>query len=476
MTAHSPFPALCVDLDGTLIHGDLLLESFLLLIRRNPLYLLLIPVWLWRGKAALKAEIAKRVVLDPACLPYNKPFLAWLAEQKNSGHPLWLCTASNHRLAEQVAAHLGIFAGVLASSDTENLSGSRKARGLVEKFGERGFDYCGNERIDLAVWKNCRGAVVVNGNARLEAAAGAAAELRAAFPRRGRGLLAALKALRPHQWAKNLLLFVPLAASHQLGNTGLLAAAGVAFLAFGLAASSAYVLNDMMDLGADRLHPRKRRRPFAAGDLSLLAGFALVPGLLAGALFLAVWLPSGFWLALGVYLALTLAYSFVLKRMVLVDALALAGLYTIRIVAGGEAIGVPPSFWLLSFSIFLFLSLALVKRYTELEAMRRQGRLKAKGRGYHVEDLPILHSLGAAAGYLCVLVLALYINNETVETLYSHPKVIWFLCVLLLYWISYIWIKTHRGEMHDDPVVFALKDGHSLSVGVLAAITILLAI
>lgn len=467
---------IAVDLDGTLIRSDLLLETFLLLIKRNPLYLLLIPFWLLKGKAALKSEIARRVTLNPAALPYNLKFLQWLQQQREAGRGLWLCTASNERLAHAVAEHLNIFQGVLASTDDTNLSGRTKARHLVEKFGDKGFDYCGNHRVDLAIWKVSRNAVVVNAGEPLKNAAQALTEVHAVFPDSGSLPRAILKALRLHQWAKNILVFVPLAAAHKLGDALSAQQALLGFLAFGLCASSVYLLNDMLDLEADRQHPRKCKRPFASGDLPLLLGFALIPLLLLGTVLLAASLPATFWLVLAGYYVLTVAYSFGLKRVVLVDTITLAALYTVRIVAGAIAISVPLSFWLLLFAVFLFFSLALVKRYAELDALQRQGKLKAAGRGYHIEDLPILHSLGAAAGYLCVLVLALYINSPAVTSLYRHPEAIWFLCVLLLYWISRVWLQAHRGKMHDDPVVFALKDKASLSIGALAAITVLLAV
>lgn len=467
---------LCVDLDGTLIHSDLLLESFMLLLKRNPLYLLLLPFWLLQGKAALKAEIARRVELDAAALPYNREFLLWLQTQHESGREVWLCTASNRRLAERVAAHLGMFAGVLASSDEYNLSGRSKAQALVEKFGAKNFDYCANHAVDLAIWRVSQGAVVVNGNDSLVQAAASVTRIEAVFPNRTGLLRPLLKALRLHQWAKNVLVFVPLLAAHRWGDTALLQDAVLAFFAFGLCASSVYLLNDMLDLEADRYHPRKRERPFASGDLSLIAGFVLVPLLLLGTVWLASGLPQMFWLVLAAYYALTVAYSFGLKSLVLVDTITLAGLYTVRIIAGGVAVNVPLSFWLLLLAVFLFLSLALVKRYAELDAMQRQGKLKAAGRGYHVEDLPILHSLGTASGYLCVLVLALYINSPMVTSLYDNPHAIWFLCVLLLYWVSRVWLIAHRGQMHDDPVVFALRDRVSQVVAVLAVLTVLAAV
>lgn len=476
MTQESPKIPLCVDLDGTLIHSDLLLETVLLLIKRNPFYVFLLPIWLLKGKASLKAEIAKRVTFNPATLPYNHEFVEWLQTQRNAGRELWLCTASNHRLANAVADYLQFFSGVFASSDRTNLSGRNKAHLLIEQFGEKAFDYCGNHRVDLSIWQISQGAVVVGASEQLRCDAEAVTEIRAVFPKTTGLLKPIFKALRLHQWAKNVLVFVPLATAHRLWDVTAIEQALFAFLSFGLCASSVYLLNDMLDLEVDRQHPRKCKRSFASGSLSLLIGFALVPFLLVVTILSAASLPPLFWLVLAVYYALTVAYSFGLKRVVLVDTITLAGLYTIRIIAGAMAVDVALSFWLLLFSVFLFLSLALVKRYAELDAMQRQGKLKAAGRGYHIEDLPILHSLGTASGYLCVLVLALYINSPAVQPLYRHPQVIWFLCVLLLYWISRVWLKANRGKMHDDPIIFALKDRVSLAVGVLASITVYMAI
>lgn len=476
MTSSIQSTPLCVDLDGTLIHSDLLLETFLLLIKRNLFYLVWIPFWLLRGKAALKAEIAKRVTLNPAALPYNEKLLDWLQLQKDAGRNLWLCTASNFRLAGLVAEHLKIFQGVVSSSDKTNLSGLAKAKQLVEKFGEKGFEYCGDHRVDIPIWKVSQGAVLVNSSERLEREVGRLADIRATFPRTRNFFASILKAVRPHQWAKNVLLFVPLAAAHKLSDPVAIQHAILGFAAFGICASSVYLLNDMLDLEADRQHPTKSKRPFAAGDLSLLVGFTLTPALLLGTVLLASSLPVTFWMVLAGYYVLTVAYSFVFKRIVLIDTIILAGLYTIRIIAGAVVVGVDISFWLLLFSVFIFLSLALAKRYAELDVMRRQGKLDAAGRGYNVDDLPILLSLGTTSGCLCVLVLALYINSPAVVLLYRHPQVIWFLCLLLLYWISHVWLKAHRGEMDDDPVVFALKDKTSIGIGILAAVTVLMAV
>lgn len=467
---------LCVDLDGTLIHSDLLFESFLSLIKLNPLFLFLVPLWLLGGKARLKAEIASRVKLNGAALPYSEAFVAWLKVQKGLGRPIWLCTASDQRLAQAVADHVGLFDGVLASDGQTNLSGDNKARQLVDRFGERGFDYCGNHRVDLKVWKHARAAIVVNGSKGLEASARACTQVDAVFQPPKSGIRVALKALRVHQWAKNALIFVPLAAAHRLADAPTLVAGLVAFASFSLCASSVYLLNDMLDLEADRQHPRKCKRPFAAGTLSLLFGLLAAPALLLVSLALALTLPLKFLAVLGAYYLVTLAYSFGLKRLVMIDVLTLAGLYTVRIVAGAAATDIPLSFWLLLFAIFIFLSLAIVKRYAELHAMRKQGQLKASGRGYQVEDLALLQSLGGSSGYISILVLALYVNSPDISVLYQHPKVVWMLCPIMLYWVSRVWMQTHRGHMHDDPLVFALKDRISLLTGLAAAAVLFFAI
>ncbi len=291
-----------------------------------------------------------------------------------------------------------------------------------------------------------------------------------------RPLSALLRLLRPHQWSKNVLLLVPLLAAHGAGGPRALTSTLLALVAFCLCASSVYIVNDIVDLEADRAHPRKRRRPLASGAVAVPAACALAPVLLGGAAVVSLFLPLKFQLVLGSYWLITMAYSLRLKGIVLVDAICLAALYTLRVIAGAGAAGVALSFWLLIFSIFLFLSLAFVKRYAELDGLRRSSQLKAAGRGYHVEDLSVLQSFGTAAGYLSVLVLALYINSPDIESLYHRPKVIWLLCVLLLYWISRVWMKAQRGSMHDDPVVFALKDRVSLAIGLLGAITVAAAI
>ena len=465
-----PIP-LCVDLDGTLIRSDLLFESALSLLRRNPFYVFVFALWLLRGRAHLKREIAQRADVDPATLPYDERVVDWLREQQGQ-RPRVLCTASDAALANGVATHLGLFDEVLASDGTRNLAGRHKGEALRARYGDKGFDYAGNEYRDLHIWKHARRAVVVNGGSGLARAAGDCCDVERVFEARRGGLRTWIKALRVHQWLKNLLVFLPLFTSHRVLETATALNCILAFLAFGLCASGVYLLNDLFDLDADRRHPRKRLRPFAAGTLPLSAGVVAAPLLALAGLALAAWLSLPFAGVLACYYALTLAYSLRLKRIVMLDVIVLAALYTVRIIGGAVVIGGGLSFWLLAFSMFLFLSLAMLKRYTELRTLLGSGKSEASGRGYAVDDIALIQSLGGASGYMSVLVLALYINSTASEALYRHQQVLWLLCPLLLYWISRIWLIAHRGYMHDDPVVFALVDRVSRVILALCAIVV----
>jgi len=466
---------LAVDLDGTLLKTDLLLESFMLLLRINPLNALLALFWLLRGKAYLKAQIAHRVSIPVQLLPFNQDVIAYLQQQKAAGRQLVLATASHKIFARQIADHLGLFDAVLATDDKVNLSGSRKRAALIEQYGERGFVYAGNAAVDLKVWSHSDAAVVV-GSRRLANQAASHCELEQHIDTGSVSIRTIIKALRVHQWVKNALIFVPLITAHQIHHPQYLLLSILGFIAFSLCASSVYFLNDMLDLNDDRQHATKCNRPFAAGSLSLLFGLAGAPLLLLIALALCWFLPIQFLVVLVAYYVLTLAYSFKLKRLVMVDVIALASLYTVRIVAGAAAVGVTLSFWLLSFSIFVFLSLAIIKRYSELMKLKAVSESKALGRGYQVEDLELLSSLGGASGYISVLVLALYINSPDVKAMYAMPTMMWPACLVMLYWVSRIWIIAHRGNMDDDPIVFALKDKASLLCGALIAGFMILAV
>lgn len=466
---------LCVDLDGTLIRSDLLIESALALLARHPLTIFSMLVWLLRGKAHLKREIARRVELDPSALPYNDELVTWLSHQR----PLRLvvlCTASDMTLARPVANHAAVFDEVIASDGEINLSGSNKAKALVARFGDKAFDYIGNAPVDLAVWKHAHAALVVERGQTLSKAAARVSTVEKRFDVRSGGLKAWAKALRLHQWIKNVLVFLPLLASHRVLEIDAMAPSLLAFLCFGLCASSVYLTNDLLDLPSDRLHHRKRHRPFAAGTLPLAAGPVAALILLIAGFGLACFVSHQFVAVLLGYYVLTSAYSIRLKRIMMLDVVVLSLLYTTRILAGTAAMHTKPSFWLLAFSMFIFLSLAMVKRYTELLALQKKGEVTASGRGYDVDDIPLIQSMGSSSGYLAVLVLALYVDSTASMSLYDHPHYLWLLCPLLLYWISRTWAIAHRGVMHDDPVVFAVMDRTSQVLGVIAAIVVAAAI
>ena len=462
-------PVLVVDLDGTLIKTDLLVEATLNLLKRSPFSLPLLALWLTKGKANLKEKLAERVEIDAPSLPYNEEFLTFLRNERASGRSIWLATASPRTFAERIANHLGIFDRVLATDNGKNLSGQSKLDALVSDLGRHEFLYAGNALADLKIWPKATRAVVVNPERGVEKAVARLCTVEKVFPREKPTVVTYLRAARIYQWLKNLLIFMPLLLAHRVSELPLLMNCVIAFFAFSLTASSAYVLNDLLDVTADRQHPRKRNRPFASGALPIVTGAWLELGLLLGATLFASLLHWPFALVLVVYYAGTLAYSFKLKNHAMVDVMTLAGLYTLRVIAGLAAIATAWSFWLLAFSIFMFLSLALVKRYSELKVMQREGKEQAPGRGYQVDDLTILCSAGIASGYIAALVLALYVNSPEVLHLYRMPEAIWLLCCLLLYWVSRMWMITHRGDMHDDPILFALQDKPSLIIGALAA-------
>ena len=485
---------LCVDLDGTLVKSDTLLDSVIALARQRPGLLLRIPMWIVQGKAVFKRNVSSVVALDVVHLPYNQPLLEFLRQQHAAGREIYLATGADHLLAQRVAAHLGIFTGFLASDGTLNLTGHNKLEAFQKRF-PAGFSYIGNARADLPLLTHSVHPMVANPSHALSAALrSAAVQPTRAFTDSGSPLKAWLGAIRLHQWAKNTLIFLPLLLAH-VRAAGPAVATLLAFLSFGLVASATYIFNDLLDLEADRHHPRKRSRPFAAGDLSPITGAATILLFLALSLALALLLPRVLtalspqfiwngqgrfleWLVL--YAISTTVYSLRLKRMVLVDVMVLACLYTIRILAGSAAAGVMVSPWLAAFSIFFFLSLAFVKRFSELESMSLRsepsGALAVKGRSYRVSDLEQLRSFGTASGYASVVIFALYIGNEVAQNLYPHHSRLWLLVPVLLLWLSRLWLKASRGELEEDPVVYAITDRRSLQLGVVVAAIVLSAL
>lgn len=485
MTLRAGVP-LCVDLDGTLVKSDTLVDSVLALVRQHPAALLQVPGWIAQGKAKFKEHVTSAVTLDVEHLPYNRPLLEWLRAEHGQGRAVYLATAADRRLADRVAEHLGFFAGVLASDGQTNLAGSNKLAAFRTQFGES-FCYVGNARPDTEVLQACESPMVANPHASLRGGLRRAGVIPAqTFDDRTPWLKSWLKAIRLHQWAKNTLIFVPLLLAHAW-DVATVAAAALAFLSFGLCASATYIINDLLDIEADRRHPRKRRRPFAAGDLSAFAGVAAIVLMMAASLALALSLPRifgalpgnhaavspyGFLGWLGLYTATTLTYSFYLKRVLLLDVFVLSGLYTVRILAGSAATGVPVSAWLAGFSVFFFLSLAFVKRFSELEALRERGAAVTNGRGYWIGDIEQLRALGTGAAYAAVVVMTLYINNPDITHLYPHPARLWLVVPVLLLWLSQVWMLASRGEMHDDPVVWAITSKRSLFMGVLMAVIV----
>ncbi len=485
-------PVLCVDLDGTLVKSDTLVDTTLALARQQPAQLFKLPGWLLQGKAALKRHLTGAVQLDVIHLPYNRELLQYLEQQHALGRPIYLATAADSALAERIAAHLGLFRGVLASDGAVNLAGNNKLAAFRQQFGDD-FSYIGNASPDIPLLTHCQQPMVANPTSGLRAG------LRAAnvtpvrtFQEQASPLRAWIKALRMHQWAKNTLIFLPLLLAHTW-SPGVLAGAVVAFISFGLCASATYIVNDLLDIEADRQHPRKRRRPFASGDLSAISGCLVVILFLLSAAALALAVPHiitavspsvlfvppfqiNFLGWLGVYLVTTLAYSLRLKRAVLVDVIVLSGLYTIRILAGSAATGVVVSTWLAGFSIFFFLSLAFVKRFAELESLRERGGSTPSGRGYHVADLEQLRSFGTASAYASVVVLTLYISNLSAAELYRHTNRLWLLVPVLLLWLSRLWLLASRGQLDEDPVVYAITDKRSLLMGLLVAIIVLISL
>ena len=456
-----------VDLDGTLLLTDTLIESLFLLVLTSPLSLLMLPLWLGRGRAYTKRKIAERVQPDVTTLPYNLELLSWLEKQSDEGRDLVLCTAADNSIAERIASHLGIFSRVLASDGIVNMKGTEKARVLVGIFGENGFCYAGDSRADIDVWQVSASAVICNATDFLVTRVTSICSIETIIPRNRITVNHILQSMRLHQWAKNALIFVPVLAAHKLDSLETLATLLLAFISISFCASSVYILNDLLDLENDRQHPRKRQRVFASGAAPLWLGIILSPLFLAVSIILSLSIGLPFILCLGLYYSLTLLYSFKLKQYVLIDCLLLAALYTIRIFAGAAAIYMGVSFWLLAFSIFLFLSLAFVKRYAELTDTENKGLTRVSGRGYRISDSDIVKTMGIVAGYISVLILALYIDSNASESLYVFPELVWGCVAILLYWISWIWVIASRGEMHDDPLVFALSERVSLVSGLL---------
>ncbi|HUG62249.1 MAG TPA: UbiA family prenyltransferase [Methylomirabilota bacterium] len=463
---------LVVDLDGTLLRTDLFVECLIGWVAARPSRLALVAGRTPKARAELKARVAGDVDIAERAFPVRQDLLDHLHAESARGRRIYLATATDRKWAECIADRFAVFDGVFASDGETNLKGAAKADALVAAFGAGNFDYIGDSAADLAVWAVARRAIAVDASRRVR---GRLAALQPGFDTlspRPSPLRPLVKAMRVHQWAKNLLVFLPALAAHRFDLATLVALA-LTFVAFGLVASAVYVVNDLVDLQSDRDHRRKRARPFASGDLPVRTGLAMAPILFCAGLAIAASVSPMLLAVLAAYVAVTSAYSAWLKRKPIVDVAALAALYTVRLVAGGVAAGVILSPWLLGFSTFLFLSLALVKRLTELRSRLDEGRGDPLGRGYRLDDIPVLMSLASAAGYAAVVVLALYIESSDMRGLYHTPHGLWAAAGLLLFWISRVLLLAQRGEMHDDPIVFAFSDWTSRMTGGLVAIAVI---
>ncbi|MCP1199619.1 UbiA family prenyltransferase [Notoacmeibacter sp. MSK16QG-6] len=462
---------LAIDLDGTLVSTDLLWEGLFRLLRSNPLILFLVPIWIASGgPARLKHEVARRADWDVPALPYRDDVVGLIRDERRKGRTIILATGTPKPVADEIAEHLGLFDAVIATEDQGNMTSRNKADKLVELYGEAGFDYVGNSRADLPVLAAARQGTVVqpDASARRWALRNDAQRL-VDEPISWRDIR---KMLRVHQWLKNVLVIVPLMLAHEYSNWTTVTQAIVAFFSFSLSASAIYIVNDCFDMALDRAHPTKKNRPFASGRLSIPFGLMSTAVLLIAAFALSLFLPVAFTGVLAVYLLATTAYSFALKRMLLIDVFTLASLYTLRIIGGAAATQVDVSFWLLGFSIFFFLSLALVKRFVELNDRGLQVGRKIEGRAYRGEDKAIIAMSGVSSGFGAAMVLALYIQSDSVAGQYSLPWLLWPLAPAILFICMRIWILAYRGEMHDDPIVFIMSDWRSQAVAAIGALLV----
>lgn len=448
---------LVVDLDGTLLRSDMLYECFWSTLGQDWRDGAAAVSALMKGKASLKRQLATSAKIDATTLPYNDEVIALVTDWRENGGRTALVSATDQSVLDPIAAHLDLFDEVHGSDGQINLKGEAKARFLSEHFGDGGYAYVGDALADIPVWKAADKIFTVDAPHSLRESVNALGPEAQHLGAENRAFAPYLKALRPHQWLKNILVFLPMLVAHQFSGITLLQSL-LAFVSFSLIASSVYVVNDLLDLSVDRSHPRKCRRPFAAGSIPIAHGTWMAGGLIALGTLIASLLGWSFLIIIAVYFITTTAYSLVLKRRVVVDICTLAALYTLRIVAGGAATGIELSVWLLAFAIFFFLSLAAVKRQAELVDTIERGKIDVSGRGYQVSDLPVISMMAISAGYVGVLVMALYVNSPDIAGLYSMPSALWGICFILLYWISRTVMIASRGQMHDDPVVFAVRD------------------
>jgi len=391
---------------------------------------------------------------QPLTIPLNEDVVAFLKEQKASGRQLFLDTSESTAEIEHILANDLTFDGYI------NLH----SEALPENF-----DYIGSSNTSANIWKHADKSYLVG----KDNSSGVKFEKHFETP--SASFAAIVKAVRAHQWLKNLLVFVPIITSQQFMAPGALINTIIMFFCFGAVASFGYIVNDLLDLQSDRIHQSKKNRPFASGTLSISQGLIIGVVLLALATTACLFLPPACILVLTGYLALTIFYSLYLKTKIMMDVVALGALFTLRVIGGAAAIETELSFYLLSFSIFLFSSLGMVKRYAELYNLRAQNLLTAHGRGYRVEDMAPVRIIGISLGYMSVFVMGEYINSPLIAEYYSKPKFIWLLFPLITYWLGRLWLLANRGEVNEDPLIFAIKDKVSLLIAAISGLILALA-
>ena len=451
---------LCVDLDGTLVRTNTLIEAVLLVIRRRPLVLPRMLWWARRGQGHLWHRLAAIGVPDARSLPYAPEVVA-LVSAEAKRRPLVLVTGAHRTIAEGVAGHLGLFREVLASDGDEHLVGERKARALTDRFGQAGFDYVGDSSADLAVWRRARHAYLVSAATTLAEQVrsfGVGLEVLEGAPREP-AWRAIVRAMRPAQWGKNALVLVPALLAHRVTEPAVLGAALIATLAFCITSSSVYILNDLLDVEADRRHPTKSKRPIASGSLSLRGAILLWAVLLGGAVAMLLALsPIAALLLIG-YVVTTTAYTFWLKEKLAIDMVVLASFYVQRLFVGAAATGIHLSFWTLLFSLLVFMGLAAVKRYSEVHNREIDGIADSSRRAYVGGDKHVLQAIGTSCFTGALIAVGLYLGSDDVTRLYRRPELLWALAPVFLAWTSRLWLLSARGKLRDeDPVAFALRD------------------
>jgi 4-hydroxybenzoate polyprenyltransferase/phosphoserine phosphatase len=468
---------LVVDLDGTLTVSDTLYEGFAQLLFGAPLSALATLTHLRHGIAALKREIARRSPLNVADLPYRHDLVELINREKLRGRPVHLVTAADQSTADAVARELGLFASAIGSDGITNIKGEKKLARLRERFPD-GFIYAGDSPADLPVFRAARGVILCD----------AGASTTAAVAKSGTPVLATLnrsagewrhwmRAFRVHQWSKNLLLFVPMFVGHAYGDPAVLGRTAIAFAILCALSSATYVLNDLADLHADRQHATKRLRPFASGDLKVLRGLIVAPTMIAAAMACALILSPSFALTLLAYLLLTSAYSLGLKRVALLDVFIIGILFSLRILMGTAVANMDHSPWLLSFSLAFFISLALAKRHGEVMRAARVDADEIAGRGYRGNDWPVTLSFGIGIALVSVVIMLLYMTNDAAPSgFYRHSGWLYANPALLTVWLMRIWLLSNRMLLHEDPVVFALRDRASLVLGLAVSIAFYLAL